>query len=96
MSGARDDPTDAKANSRIDAELWRENRAACRIVREHEGRTAAGHIVRGADGSWNFEYDVSGAAEEESGYHLADECEYVSVVRDDGAYPYRVTAVSEI
>lgn len=87
------------ADDRIDTELWRANRSACRVVREHEGETTVGQIVRTRDGSWRFEYEGDEAAEDESVFRLADEQlragEYVSMVRDDGAHPYRISAVTD-
>lgn len=88
------------ADGRIDAELWKQNREACRVVREHEGDTAVGHLTRGPGGMWRFEYDVSGDAESERAFHLKDEQmqagEYISIVREDGAHPFRVTAVAQV
>ena len=87
------------AEGRIDGEVWRDNREACRVVREHDGVTAIGHLVHGPGGVWNLTYDVSGKAEDERVFHLAEERlrpgEYVSIVRKDGQHPFRVTAVAE-
>jgi hypothetical protein len=84
----------------IDTAVWRDNREACRVVREHEGETAVGHLVRGPGGAWSLHYDVSGRAEDERVFHLSEERiragEYISIIRNDGAHPFRVTAVADI
>lgn len=85
---------------RIDPEAWRAHRQACRVVREHDGETAVGHLVHGPGGSWRIEYDVSGGAEAERGYKLDSEQlqtgECVSLLRRDGPHTYRVTSVTPV
>ncbi len=87
-------------DGRIDGNLARDYRDACRVVRDHEGETAVGHLVHGPRGVWRFEYDISGQATPERGFRLGDEVmregEYVAIIRDDGEHPYRVAAVQRV
>lgn len=82
-------------DGRVDATVWREHRDACRVFREHEGEPASGLLVREPGGSWRFRYGASD--DEEGAYRFGDEQltsgEYVSIIRDDGTHPFRVTAV---
>ena len=87
--------------SRIDADVWKAHKEACRVVRQRPAETdRLGHLVHGPGGSWRFHYDVSGAVADEAGYHFGDECfrlgEYVSVREADGTHPYRVVAVTPL
>jgi len=82
-------------DGRVDPAVWREHREACRVLREHEGETVSGLLVREPGGSWRFNYGE--LDQEERAYRFGDEQlkagEYVSIMRDDGTHPYRVTAV---
>lgn len=85
---------------RVDAAVWREHRDACRVVHEHQGETVAGLLVREPGGSWRFRYGDGEAEDEERAYRFGDEQlrpgEYVSISREDGTHPYRVTAVAPL
>jgi len=87
-------------DGRIDAASWKEHRTACRVVHRHGGDTDIGHLVHGPGGQWRIHYDIAGDAEDEVGYRLASEKlvagEYVSIIRDNDAHPYRVTAVTPL
>lgn len=85
-------------DSRIDAEVWREHKDACRVIRRRpDGEDSLGHLVRGPGGSWRFHYDVAGSAPDESGYHFGNETfepgEYLSIREADGVNPYRIVSV---
>ncbi|MFB9261594.1 hypothetical protein ACFFWD_00065 [Bradyrhizobium erythrophlei] len=87
--------------SRIDAEVWKTHRDACRVVRQRPCQEdQLGHLVHDPSGGWRFHYDVSGVAADEAGYHFGDERfrlgEYVSVREADGMHPYRVVAVTPL
>jgi len=86
------------AESRIDAEAWRQHKDACRVVRKRpDGEDNLGHLVHGPGGSWRFHYDVAGNTSDESGYHFGGEKfepgEYLSVREADGVNLYRVVSV---
>ncbi len=86
------------AESRIDADVWRDHREACRVVRKRpDGEDNLGHLVHGAGGSWRFHYDVARTTPDESGYHFSDEKfvpgEYLSIREPDGMNLYRVVSV---
>jgi hypothetical protein len=84
----------------LDAKIWAEHRSACRVVRHLNGEIAVGHLVRGPGDGWWLHYDVEGTPHDEVVFHLKDERltagEYVSIIRDDGAHPYRVASVSTL
>jgi hypothetical protein len=89
------------AQSRIDADGWREHRQACRVVRKRpDGDDNLGHLVHGPGGSWRFHYDVSRTTPDEAGYHFSDEKfepgEYLSILEDDGLNLYRVVSVQPL
>jgi len=86
------------AGSRIDVEVWREHKEACRVVRKRpDGDDNLGHLVHGPGGSWRFHYDVSGTIPDETGYHFNGEKfepgEYLSIREADGMNLYRVVSV---
>lgn len=86
------------ADSRIDVDIWREHKEACRIARKRPvGEDNLGHLVHGPGGSWRFHYDVARTTPDESGYHFADERfepgEYMSIREADGVNSYRVVSV---
>ena len=89
------------AASRIDVEIWKSHREACRVVRQRPAeRDQLGHLVHGTGDSWRFHYDVAGTTADETGYHFGNERfrldEYVSVRERDGTHPYRVVAVTPL
>jgi hypothetical protein len=84
--------------SRIDVDVWREHKEACRVVRKRPGGDDnLGHLVHGPGGSWRFHYDVSGTIPDETGYHFNGEKfepgEYLSIREGDGVNLYRVVSV---
>lgn len=86
------------AESRIDGELARKHKDACRVVRRRPGREdSLGHLVHGPGGSWRFRYDIGGNTPDETGGHFDDERfeagEYVSVHEEDGINVYRIVSV---
>lgn len=59
------------AESRIDAELARKHKDACRVVRRRPDREDdLGHLVHGPGGSWQFHYDLAGSNPDETGSHF--------------------------
>jgi hypothetical protein len=86
------------ADSRIDAETWREHKEACRVVRKRpDGNDNLGHLVHGPGGRWQFHYDVLRTTADEAGYHFGDEKfepgEYLSIREANGVNLYRVSSV---
>jgi hypothetical protein len=86
------------AESRIDPELFRKHREACRVVRKRPNEEdSLGHLVHGPGGSWRFHYDLTAETPDETGSHFDDEKfesgEYVSVQESDGLNIYRVVSV---
>lgn len=86
------------AESRIDAEAWREHKEACRVLRKRpDGGDNLGHLVHGPGGSWRFHYDVARNAPDETGHHFGGEKfepgEYLSIRKADGVNVYRVVSV---
>lgn len=86
------------SGSRIDAELYREHREACRVARrrpDHED--CLGHLVHGPGGSWRLHYDLAAGAPDETGNHFENQRfepdEYVSIREADGLNVYRVVSV---
>lgn len=89
------------ADGRIDPALWKIHRDACRVVRSRPNdQDNLGHVVHRPGGSWAFKYDVTGDADEEVGYHFADERfilgEYVSIKQVDQVHAFRVVAVAPL
>lgn len=86
------------AGSRIDSELYRKHRDACRVVRKRPNEEdSLGHLVHGPGGSWRFHYDLTTTSPDETGSHFDDERfepgEYVSVQEATGLNLYRVASV---
>jgi hypothetical protein len=84
--------------SRINAELYRKYKEACRVVRKRPNEEdGLGHLVHGSGGSWRFHYDLTAGTPDETGSHFDDERfelgEYVSVQEADGLNIYRVTSI---
>jgi hypothetical protein len=89
------------AERRLDAEVWKDYRDACRVVRFRPGEEDdIGHLVHRPGGSWAFRYDIRGDEDDEAGYHFQDERfesgEYVSVREADTTHTYRVMSVEPI
>jgi hypothetical protein len=86
------------AESRIDVELYRKHKEACRVVRKRpDSEDSLGHLVHGPGGSWRFHYDLTGGIADETGSHFVDERfepgEYVSLQEADGTNVYRISSV---
>lgn len=84
-------PLDDKGH--IDVELWRQERAHCRVRRFWAGaEDEIGFLVHKPGGPeharWVFDYDQSAEDDDESGYrfgvHAFRPGEYVSIRNDDG------------
>ncbi|PWT87748.1 MAG: hypothetical protein C5B56_09925 [Proteobacteria bacterium] len=83
----------------IDAQVWRQNREACRVARLRPGvEPVHGHLVHLRGGSWAFEYDAG--IPDEKGYHFNEERlvpgEYVSVNEEGRMHPFRVVSVARL
>jgi len=85
---------------RIDATLWKQHRADCRVVRFRPNDEDIGHLVHRRGGSWAFHYDIDGDEDDEVGYRFADEKfvigEYVSIEEDEKMHTFRVTSVEPV
>ena len=96
------------ADRRIDTELWKSHRDACRVVRfRPTGDDEVGHLAHrpggSAGGTWTFHYDIrggNGGGDDEAGYHFQDEHfeigEYVSIRESRAMHTYRVVSVEPI
>lgn len=89
------------AGRRIDPELWKSHRDACRVVRfRPTGNDEAGHLVHRPGGSWALHYDIRGNDSDEAGYHFQDEHfeigEYVAIREANAMHTYRVVSVEPI
>jgi hypothetical protein len=86
------------SDSRIDAEIYRGHKEACRVVRKRPtSDDSLGHLIHGARGRWRFHYDIAGSTPDETGSHFDDERfepgEYVSIHEADGPNIYRIVSV---
>ena len=86
------------ADGRLDPDLWRKHKEACRVARKRpNSEDILGHLVHGSGGSWRFHYDLAGTIADEAGDHFNNERfeagEYVSVHEADGSNVYRVVSV---
>jgi hypothetical protein len=86
------------ADDRIDSELWRKHRDACRIARLRPDREDDhGHLVHRQGGGWAFHYEKM---PDEIGFHFADERfvsgEYISINEDGQLHTYRVVSVNRL
>jgi hypothetical protein len=86
------------ADDRIDSELWREHREACRIARLRPDREDDhGHLVHRQCGGWAFHCEKT---PDEIGFHFTDERfvsgEYVSISEDGKLHTYRVASVNRL
>jgi hypothetical protein len=92
-------------NRRIDTEMWKAHRDACRVVRfRPTGDDEVGHLVHRSGGvsggTWALHYDIRGGDGDESGYHFQDEHfeigEYVSIREANALQTYRVVSVEPV
>ncbi|HKY08571.1 MAG TPA: hypothetical protein VJQ55_10030 [Candidatus Binatia bacterium] len=88
-------------DSKIDPQLWHAFRDFCRVVRfRPDEEEAIGHVIHRPGGSWAFHYDIRGAEDDESGYHLENERfepgEYVSIREHDRMHTFQVMSVERI
>jgi hypothetical protein len=86
---------------RLDPDLWRLKREACRVVRFRPGEADdIGHLVRWPGGSWRLHYDIRGDESDESGFRFGDERflvgEYVSIHEEHGLRTYRVMSAEPV
>lgn len=86
---------------RIEANLWRKHREACRVVRQRPDHAdGLGHLVHRSGGGWAFRYEAAAGMPDDVGFHFADECfvtgEYVSINEGGSMHTYRVASVSYI
>src|SRR4051794_23655492 len=70
-------------DGRIDPQIWKNHRDACRVLRRRpDEQDQPGHLVHRPGGSWSFHYDGEANLPDEAGYHFAEEHfvggEYVS------------------
>lgn len=89
-------------DGRIDAEVWKTHREACRVIRIRPlSEDTRGNVVRRPGGTWAFRYSNdpadTPAIGDEVGYNFAKERfvpgEYVSVREDNREHTYVVKAV---
>ncbi len=88
---------------RIDPEIWKKHREACRVRRFRPGEADdIGHLVRKPGGSWAFRYDIDGDEDDEPGHRLGEERfaigEYVSFYddEDEEMHAYQVVSVEPV
>jgi len=89
------------AQGRIDANLWRTHREACRVARQRpDSADGLGHLLHRQGGGWAFHYNAAANTPDEVGFHFADERfvvgEYVSIDEGGKMHTYRVAAVSHL
>ncbi len=89
------------ADSRIDPELWRQHRRACRIARFHRNsEDCLGHLVHLPAGGWAFHYDIGTDMPDELGFQFANERfavgDCVSVNENGKMHTFRVALVSRL
>jgi hypothetical protein len=90
-----------RADGRIHAERWREERDRFRFTHfSPEGGAESGRLVHKPGGSWGFLYDDGDDEEDASGFRFETERfvrgEYVSIREDDGAHTYQVASVTPL
>ena len=85
------------ADDRIDANLHRAHREACRITRLRPDQDDQHGLLVHRGGGWAFQYADT---PDEVGYHFADERfvpgEYVSINEGGKMHTYRVVSVSHL
>ena len=78
-------PVDAEG--RINQNLWRAHREACRVARHRPNEEdQLGHLVHHAGGAWGFHYDVETQLPDDVGFHFADE-RFVALAQVPPAMP---------
>jgi hypothetical protein len=87
-------------DGRIEPELWKHHREACRVARLRPGQDDIhGHLIHRPGGSWAFQYETADLPDE-AGYHFGDERfvlgEYVSINEERKLHTFRVTAVTRL
>jgi len=88
-------------DSRIEPNLWRQHRKACRIARfRPDSEDRLGHLVHLPGGGWAFHYDIGADMPDELGFRFANESfvagDYVSVDEGGKMHTFRVTLVSRL
>jgi hypothetical protein len=87
------------ADGRLDADVAREFREHCVVVRLRPDQDKEeGYLRRRPGGSWAFHYDLpDGDEDDDPGYRLGDHRfvadEYVTIQEDEGDHTYRVVSV---
>ncbi|MBB3965878.1 hypothetical protein [Rhizobium metallidurans] len=86
-------------DGRLDADLWRAHRDACRVRRFTPGREdRIGRLRRKPGGQWFVDYE-KGERVDEAGFRLGEERfisgEYVSINRAGRMHTYQVTRVEK-
>lgn len=90
------------ADGHIDAETWQAHRDVCRVRRFRAGENdRIGLLKHGPGGRWYFDYDEDVDADNEVGFHFAQERfalgEYVSLREDDGTmHTFQVMAIENV
>lgn len=74
---------------KIDAEIFKAHRDACRVRRfRPDEDDAVGKLVHGPGGRWSFDYDEARSDDDEVAFRFGDETfvigEYISIREDDG------------
>ena len=86
----------------LSAEEWRKERERCRVKRFWPGeKNEIGHLVHRRGGSWAFDYNPKGSADDEPGFkfdsHHFVPGEYVSIKEHDGVMrTFRVIFVRDL
>ncbi|MCB1393364.1 hypothetical protein [Nitrobacter sp.] len=88
-------------DGRIDHELWKDHREACRVTRlRPDENNDSGHLIRRPGGTWAFRYDDAARLPDEAGYHFADEHfvpgEYVSINEGGTMHTYCVKSIARL
>lgn len=90
-------PLDDKG--RLDAEVWKNHQAACRVRSFAEnGEVRIGRLRRKPGGQWYFDYE-EGESDDEIGFRLGEEQfvtgEYVSIGHDKIMRTYQIARVEK-
>ena len=84
-------------DGRLDARVWKEHQAACRVRRfKSDAEDRIGKLRRKPGGQWYFDY-AEGERDDEIGFHLGEERfvpgEYVSIRSGGAMHTYQVARV---